>query len=185
MIQKRQIVLSIFLTAILFGCTPKQIEPTHSSSSFGKTYVDLSKENNKRPYIEGDTYYTTNAEVTLLSHEFITDGQGNPTLVVWLTYLNIGDTAYPPIGVRSSFHFFQQGKEIEEEFAYLSEDFSKQNPQFSSAYQSAITTLPSGEEKKIYLAIPLEDRSEVTLQLEGRSTADQPEKIIYVYEEKE
>lgn len=165
-----------FLFAIIFlaGCTndyaTDETTSNQSSSPEISVFATEYEENNKRPYLEDDMYYTVNEEIKILSHEFITDKDGNPMLVLWLNYKNISDSDIIPMGVRSYFHFYQNEQEMED-FAYLSEDFSKKNSQYGEAYQRAIDVVNPGEEIEFYLGIPLEDNSEVQLDLDQKIKA--------------
>ena len=87
-----------FLFAIIFlaGCTndyaTDETTSNQSSSPEISVFATEYEENNKRPYLEDDMYYTVNEEIKILSHEFITDKDGNPMLVLWLNYKNISDS---------------------------------------------------------------------------------------------
>lgn len=173
-----------FLFAIIFlaGCTndyaTDETTSNQSSSPEISVFATEYEENNKRPYLEDDMYYTVNEEIKILSHEFITDKDGNPMLVLWLNYKNISDSDIIPMGVRSYFHFYQNEQEMED-FAYLSEDFSKKNSQYGEAYQRAIDVVNPGEEIEFYLGIPLEDNSEVQLDLDQKNKDENDNRIIF------
>lgn len=166
----------------LSGCTNSEITDKDVNNKFSSSIIDsfVSEydQNNKRPYFEEDMYYTLHEEITFLSHEFIMDKDGNPTLVVWLNYKNTGDSDKTPIGIRSYFHFYQNEQEMED-FAYLSKGFSDENPQYGEAYQHAINVVSPGDEVEIYLAIPLEDKSDVRLELEQKNQSEDNKSIIF------
>ena len=179
----------LLLVLFIVGCTQEDLTDTPvnttSHSELIHSFATEIKEMNKRPYFEGDTYYTINDEVSLLSHEWETDREGHPTLILWLTYTNIGEDAFPPMAVRGRFNFFQNGQEIEETFASLSKKFSQENPQYEKAYQVAIQPLPPGETVTIYMAIPLEDENDVTLTFEEKTQQEDQASLLFHFNDTE
>ncbi|MDE1550066.1 DUF5067 domain-containing protein [Jeotgalibaca caeni] len=180
---KRKHFLYLLLAIIfLAGCTNN--DTTDDTAKGQKTSPDISvfaaeyEEDNKRPYLEDDMYYTVNEEIKILSHEFITDQDGNPALVLWLHYKNSSDQDIIPMGVRSYFHFYQNEQELEH-FAYLSEEFSKENPPYAEAYQRAIAGVSPGEEVEFYFAISLKDKSEVQLKLDEKNQSGDDNQITF------
>lgn len=183
----KTIYFQLLLVLLLVGCTNNNtadtgVDTLPPSETISKFTAEI-KETNERPYFKGDTYYTINEEVTLMSHEFITDSEGKPTLVLWVNYTNIGDDAFAPIGVRGHFNFFQNGEEIEEGFASISEEFSEENPHYEEAYGVAIHPIAPGEKAKIYIAIPLGEKSDVRLEFDEKIINDDNESILFSFNE--
>lgn len=145
-----------------------------SHSAFISSLAADSREANRRPYYQDGTYYTNHEEVTLLSHELVTDQEGSPVLLLWLRYLNTGEETSIPFRIKGSFHFYQNGQELTGPQPALPAALSEQDPKYAEGYRNSVEEILPGQETEIYLPIPLIDNSDVTLTMDEKVMKDDP-----------